>query len=58
MQMSWQEFEQLIGAYFVRLGYVATLTEGSADGGIDLILNRWSKRILCSANNGEQPEYQ
>lgn len=40
MQMSWQEFEQLIGAYFVRLGYVATLTEGSADGGIDLILTR------------------
>ncbi|HDX9006506.1 TPA: restriction endonuclease [Aeromonas dhakensis] len=40
LNMSWQEFEVLVGAFFERLGFTVNLTGGSADGGIDIILHR------------------
>jgi len=40
LNMSWQEFEVLVGAFFERLGFTVNLTGGSADGGIDIVLHR------------------
>lgn len=38
--MSWQDFELLIGEHFRRQGYNVRETAGGADGGVDLILNK------------------
>jgi len=38
--MSWQEFELLIGEYLRRQGYSVRETAGGADGGVDLVLNK------------------
>lgn len=44
--MSWQEFEQLAGETFRRLGYQVRETGGGgADGGSDLILSKKDRRI-------------
>lgn len=40
LQMSWQEFELMVSAYFNRLGYMSKVTGGVADGGIDIVLTR------------------
>lgn len=40
LNMSWQEFEVLVGAFFERLGFTVNLTGGSADGGVDIVLHR------------------
>jgi restriction system protein len=45
--MSWQDFELLVGECFRRLGYRVTETgQGGADGGVDLLLRRDTKKIL------------
>lgn len=46
LNMSWQEFEKLTGAFFERLGFTVNLTGGSADGGIDIILHRGNELHL------------
>lgn len=38
--MSWQEFEQLVGEGYRREGFTVEETGGSADGGVDLILRK------------------
>lgn len=46
-QMSWQDFEILVGESFLQQGYTVTETGGGgADGGIDLILRRESEIFL------------
>ncbi|MDP2238605.1 MAG: restriction endonuclease [Burkholderiales bacterium] len=45
--MSWQEFEQLVGEYFRRKGFTVEETGGGgADGGIDLMVNLGKDRYL------------
>ncbi len=45
--MSWQQFESLVGEAFRRKGYVVTETGGGgADGGIDLSLKKESETFL------------
>lgn len=45
--MSWQEFEMLVGESFRRSGYVVTETGGGgADGGIDLVLKKDGEKFL------------
>lgn len=45
--MSWQDFEQLVGEYFRRKGFVVEETGGGgADGGIDLVLSRGKDSYL------------
>lgn len=45
--MSWQQFEALVGEAFRRKGYVVTETGGGgADGGIDLVLKRQGETFL------------
>lgn len=40
--LSWQEFELLIGQLYRRKGYQVTETgQGGADGGIDLVARKW-----------------
>lgn len=45
--MSWQEFEQLVGEGFRRQGYsIAETGGGGADGGVDLVLTKGSEKTL------------
>lgn len=45
--MSWQQFEALVGEAFRRKGYAVTETGGDgADGGIDLVLKRGGETFL------------
>lgn len=45
-QLSWREFEQLVGAHFERLGYVVSFTPNGADGGVDVIARKGSDTFL------------
>lgn len=46
-EMSWQEFEMLVGEAFRRRGYtVAETGGGGADGGIDLVLRKDGEKFL------------
>jgi len=46
-EMSWQEFEMLVGEAFRRRGYsVVENGGGGADGGVDLVLTREGERFL------------
>lgn len=38
--MDWREFEQLVAEIFRRKGYSVSMTEDSADGGVDVVLHR------------------
>ena len=50
--MSWQEFEQLAGETFRRLGYhVRETGGGGADGGSDLILSKKDRRIVVQCKH-------
>ena len=40
LEMSWRQFEQLVGAHFERLGYSVDFTSDGADGGIDVIARK------------------
>ena len=44
--MSWQQFEALVGEAFRRKGYAVTETASGADGGIDLGLKKHGETIL------------
>ena len=45
--MSWQQFEQLVGEAFRLKGYsVAETGGGGADGGVDLVLSKGSEKFL------------
>ncbi len=44
--MSWQEFEVLVGEAFRRKGYMVTETCSGADGGIDLVLKKEGETYL------------
>lgn len=46
-EMSWQEFEMLVGEAFRRDGYaVAETGGGGADGGVDLVLRKGAEKFL------------
>jgi restriction system protein len=46
-QMTWREFEMLVGEAFRRRGYAAEETGGhGADGGVDLVLSKDGQRFL------------
>jgi restriction system protein len=44
--LSWQEFEQVVGAHFERLGYAVTFTPAGADGGVDVVAREGSETFL------------
>jgi restriction system protein len=46
VNISWHEFELLVGEYFRRQGYSVEETEGGADGGVDLIITRNGEKHL------------
>ncbi len=51
-QMSWREFEVLVGEYFRRLGFSATVTGGGGpDGGVDVLLQKGSDRYLVQCKH-------
>lgn len=46
-EMSWQEFEMLVGEAFRHKGYaVSEIGGGGADGGVDLVLNKGREKYL------------
>lgn len=45
-QLSWREFEQLVGAHFERRGYTVSFTPEGADGGVDVIARKGSETFL------------
>lgn len=44
--LTWREFEQLVGAHFERLGYSVSFTPEGADGGVDVIARKGSETFL------------
>lgn len=44
--MSWREFEMLVGEGFRLQGYQVVETGGSADGGVDLVLTKGGEKFL------------
>ena len=44
--LSWREFEQLVGAHFERLGYTVMFTPEGADGGVDVVARMGSETSL------------
>ena len=51
-QMTWLEFESLVGEFFLREGY-SVVTQGGAgpDGGVDVVLKRGSDRYLVQCKH-------
>lgn len=50
--MSWQDFERVVGEYFRRRGFtVAETGGGGADGGVDIELSRGSDRYLVQCKH-------
>jgi restriction system protein len=45
-EMSWQEFERVVGEAFRLRGYSVTENGGGADGGIDLVLKKDGEKFL------------
>lgn len=45
-QLTWKEFEQLVGAHFERLGYSVRFTPDGADGGVDVIASKGAEIFL------------
>ncbi len=45
-KLNWQEFEQLVGAHFERIGYSVSFTPQGADGGVDVIARKGSETFL------------
>ena len=51
-QMSWREFEVLVGEYFRHLGFSVTVTGGGGpDGGVDVLLRKGSDRYLVQCKH-------
>ncbi|MBB87302.1 MAG: restriction endonuclease [Xanthomonadales bacterium] len=46
LDLSWQQFESLIAAYFESKGYSVTMTAGGADGGVDAIAKKDGETFL------------
>jgi restriction system protein len=45
-EITWREFEMLVGEWFRKQGYTVTETGGVADGGVDLILTKDGETYL------------
>ena len=49
--MSWREFEMLVGEYFRKQGFAVTETPSGQDGGIDLVLKKDDQKILVQCKH-------
>lgn len=45
-QLTWREFEQLVGGHFERQGYKVSFTPEGADGGVDIVARKASEIFL------------
>lgn len=45
-ELSWQQFEQLVGAHFERQGYSVQFTRAGADGGVDAVVRKGRETFL------------
>lgn len=45
-QLTWRDFEQVVGAHFDRLGYMVSFTPDGADGGVDVIARKCNETFL------------
>ena len=53
--LSGYDFEKEIATLYNKLGYTATVTPGSGDGGIDIILNKDNLRIAVQCKHHSRP---
>jgi restriction system protein len=44
--MSWREFEMMVGEFFRRRGFNVTLTGDGVDGGVDIVLKKGSEKYF------------
>jgi restriction system protein len=51
LNMSWQQFESLVAAYFEQQGYRVTMTSSGADGGVDAIARRDGETFLIQCKH-------
>lgn len=49
--LSWQDFELLVGEYYRRQGYKVSETGPGADGGVDLVLQKDREKILVQCKH-------
>lgn len=49
--MSWREFEMLVGENFRKQGFAVTETPSGPDGGVDLVLKNENKKILVQCKH-------
>lgn len=51
-EITWQEFEELVGEAYRRKGYTVTQTGGGgADGGVDIVLKRDGEKLLVQCKH-------
>lgn len=50
-QMTWDQFEKILRKFFETKGYVATLTNTGADGGVDIALTKNGRREMVQAKH-------
>lgn len=51
LNMSWQQFESLVAAYFEQQGFHVTMTSAGADGGVDAIAKRDGETFLIQCKH-------
>lgn len=54
--LTWLEFEELVGADFERLGYAVSFTPQGADGGVDVIARKGSETFLIQCKQWRAPK--
>jgi restriction endonuclease Mrr len=58
-ELSWKQFEDVIGEFYRRKGYnVREQLGGGADGGVDLTLHKGGERTWCSASAGRASRHR
>lgn len=50
-QLSWRQFEQLVGAYFEKQGYLISFTPNGADGGVDIVAKKGKEIFLVQCKH-------
>jgi restriction system protein len=46
LNLSWRDFEQLVGAHFERISYAVAFTPAGADGGVDVVAKKDGEMFL------------
>ena len=53
--LTWREFEKEVANLFREIGFLVTLTPGSGDEGVDLLLSKAGKRVIVQCKKYTKP---